>query len=577
MQPSFQGGELYRQIAEASLDKPESFPAHVARILHDFFPIKAASVYSYEPDANTLTLRAQRGMDYRLYDSFEIPITTVAGSAVALNETIKCPDIRQHANFHNRKLIPAFGLRALISVPLSLPTTQVQEGRELQPTGALCVYPDKAADIDKIASVLNEISPFVTLLYHASLDHRKIRLREQLIKKVGYSHDMGGLLYRVIHEFRELFNVEAGSIFLFDDKTGFLRMRATTGLSGKERAMVYYGSDSSDPTYGCFIGKERRVITASQFAFDAQHPLERTAHVRENCVLQPLPEAAVQFNVEAKVLGVIRAFNHFVRHEGVSRLTSFGWEEIKLVDFFAELTAVMIHFMKKGDLAKHDFERRMHGAKNNLQAVQFTLELLEQAEVAIPSFMESRSVSNAISHVSDIRSQISRLDQLRGTLEMSKVALYGDVLAKVPSIVHSLANIYQIGEFRVTNLKAAGFDQLPFVRGNAAALLSVFRNLAENAVKYSDPKKRRHSFELAFSVEHKTLRIFVRNDGVEIPDKDRDMIFVEGFRCDDAIARYPSSSGLGLSDSRELMQKMRGTLTYLPEEAQTTFCVQLPI
>ncbi len=490
------------------------------------------------------------------------------------NKAVAYSDIRENKYYRDRELITRFGLKSFLAVPV---TVRKDIGTRPQPIGVICVYPNLVKNIEEISAELEEVAPFIALLYNASFDQLKIRLREQLVKRAGYSHEMGGFLHRVAAAFKDLIHVEGVSIFLYDERSKFLRLRGTTGTTHGIVKNVYYRHDSIDPTYKCLKENKPLILDKRRFDFSPTLPLEKTHNPLHSCILYPIQEASVPYyELDHKVFGVLRAFNHVLTHGGVRRLTTFGWEELKLIRFFVELTAVMAHFMKKGDNAKDDFDRRMHGAKNNLQATQFTLEQLEMASIQLPAHMEPHSIPNAITFLEDILAQIQRLE-LRQELVTEEVSLYGDVLAKIPPMIHRLSQVYKIGSFEVTNLKAAGFDRLPKVKGNTHALFCVFRNLAENAVKYCDPNKRRHEFKISYINMGDKVAIFISNDGVKIDEKDADLIFVEGFRTETAIARHPSSNGLGLSDSRDLMLRMRGSISYLKEEATTTFRIEIPI
>src|ERR1700710_585375 len=85
---------LYPRVANASLDHPENFASSVLEVLHDVFPLLAASLYTYSFNKHSLILRAQHGFRYALYKSFTISVDTPAGDAVTSRATIIIPDVR---------------------------------------------------------------------------------------------------------------------------------------------------------------------------------------------------------------------------------------------------------------------------------------------------------------------------------------------------------------------------------------------------------------------------------------------------------------------------------------------------
>ena len=569
---------LYPRIADASLDDPESFAERALDVLCGEFSLKAASLYSYQPESKVLVLRGQSGLDYRTYKSFELPIDTPAGHPIKTGNIFVSRNISENSDYRDKELINRYKLQSMIAVPFR---SQISSNEEHFFVGVICAYPRDETLISETSQEIQEVAPFIARLYTAALDRIKMRLRKKLVERAGYSHDMSGLLHRVTKTFKESLQVETVSIFLRDQRNGFLRLRAATTTRTVEQRNVFYVNDSKDPTFLAFKNNKIQFLDRNSPNIDWRKTLEITLNNISNGIAFPIKEAAVHpkdIDEKRPVLGILRAFNHTLTHQEVSHITSFGWEEIALIDFFLEMVAVQVHFMSKGDNAQNDFARSMHGANNNLQAAQFNLEILESNPGLLSASEKDYFLSDAIAFLSDIRSQISRLElRHHDKLEREEIAIFGDVLAKIPSIIRRSAHAYSAGSFEVTQLKEAGFDKLPKVAGNRDALICVFRNLAENAVKYCKPNESRHRIEISYKILNNTLKIYFGDDGVGITDEYARLVFVEGYRTDDAIARYPSSNGFGLSDSRELMERMSGSIVIVPNYKMTIFEVTIPL
>jgi signal transduction histidine kinase len=103
------------------------------------------------------------------------------------------------------------------------------------------------------------------------------------------------------------------------------------------------------------------------------------------------------------------------------------------------------------------------------------------------------------------------------------------------------------------------------VRGDAAELGLVFRNLLENAVKYSDqPVKIRVGIEDA---PDGRIRVEISDEGIGIPKDELRRIFQRFYRAGRDVQRQVSGLGLGLFVVRTLLRKHGGRIVALSEGA----------
>ena len=103
------------------------------------------------------------------------------------------------------------------------------------------------------------------------------------------------------------------------------------------------------------------------------------------------------------------------------------------------------------------------------------------------------------------------------------------------------------------------------VRGDAAELSLVFRNLLENAVKYSgDPVRIRIGVETA---RDGRVRVEIADRGIGIPPQELDRIFQRFYRVGRDVQRQAAGLGLGLFVVRTLLRKHGGRIVALSEGA----------
>ena len=118
------------------------------------------------------------------------------------------------------------------------------------------------------------------------------------------------------------------------------------------------------------------------------------------------------------------------------------------------------------------------------------------------------------------------------------------------------------------------------VSGSRTQLVSMLRNLVENAVKYSDAggsvEVMVRSESSGDGSEPKAI-IEVRDDGIGIPVRDNERVFERFYRVDRARHRDTGGSGLGLSIVRNVVQSHQGAVDLETVEGRgTTVIVRLP-
>ncbi|HEY7538454.1 MAG TPA: ATP-binding protein [Gaiellaceae bacterium] len=114
--------------------------------------------------------------------------------------------------------------------------------------------------------------------------------------------------------------------------------------------------------------------------------------------------------------------------------------------------------------------------------------------------------------------------------------------------------------------------ELP-VRGDPDRLAQVVGNLLSNAIKYSPSGGL---VEIVGERENGTVRISVRDEGLGIPEDQRDRIFTKFFRGN-AAASGIAGSGLGLAFARAVIEAHGGSITFSSESGKgSVFRIELP-
>ena len=124
-------------------------------------------------------------------------------------------------------------------------------------------------------------------------------------------------------------------------------------------------------------------------------------------------------------------------------------------------------------------------------------------------------------------------------------------------------------------LTCGSLEDLPLIVGDRSRLEQVMMNILGNAIKYTPDGG--HIRITAGSIQNQVW-MEVCDDGIGIPEKDRDRIFDRFYRVDKARSRESGGTGLGLSIAREIVLRHRGTIRLVPHQGPgTTIRLTLPI
>lgn len=109
--------------------------------------------------------------------------------------------------------------------------------------------------------------------------------------------------------------------------------------------------------------------------------------------------------------------------------------------------------------------------------------------------------------------------------------------------------------------------------GDRDRVQQVVLNLVDNAVKYGGTNR----VAIRVDAENGSVCIAVTDEGPGIELADQERIFEKFYRADPQLAKAPAGTGLGLYISRELVERMGGTLRVISDPGKgATFAVRLP-
>jgi signal transduction histidine kinase len=112
------------------------------------------------------------------------------------------------------------------------------------------------------------------------------------------------------------------------------------------------------------------------------------------------------------------------------------------------------------------------------------------------------------------------------------------------------------------------------IRADADRVLQVLTNLLSNAVKHSPSGG---TVVVSAELAPGTVRVRVVDRGAGIPENFRDRVFQRFAQADSSSTRLHGGSGLGLSISKAIVERLGGTIAFDTGAGGTTFFFDLPI
>src|SRR5580658_56560 len=228
---------------------------------------------------------------------------------------------------------------------------------------------------------------------------------------------------------------------------------------------------------------------------------------------------------------------------------------------------------RRVDEVRRDFVANIsHELKTPVGALALLAETVEEAAVdpeAVLRFAgRMRQEASRLTDLVQDLIMLSRIQAAEPVPDPSPVVL-DDVVAEAVDRVRMKASARGIG------IDVAGERGISIL-GDEDLLVTALRNLLENAVAYS-PDRTRVSVATR-TVSNWMAEISVTDQGIGIPERDRERIFERFYRVDPARSRATGGTGLGLAIVEHVTAAHGGNVTVWSQEGVgSTFTLQMPV
>jgi len=214
-----------------------------------------------------------------------------------------------------------------------------------------------------------------------------------------------------------------------------------------------------------------------------------------------------------------------------------------------------------------------HELKSPLTSIRMMTEMLYHKRVLSEErkheyYSSMLEESEHLSHLIDNILDFSRMDDDRKKYDFTDLDM-NELLIKF------------LESFR-ESLPESGFDirynppdRVPLIKADKNAILQVFYNLIDNAIKFSGTSR-----QIDISLFHRadTLLFCVKDYGIGIAGKDQEKVFDRFYRSDEPQRLGIKGSGIGLTIVEKIIAAHKGHLTLESKHGEgSTFCVHMPI
>jgi two-component system sensor histidine kinase ArlS len=241
-----------------------------------------------------------------------------------------------------------------------------------------------------------------------------------------------------------------------------------------------------------------------------------------------------------------------------------------------EVGQIISSFNAMANRLQGDFETQKqfiqdasHEIKTPLAVLQANIELVKDSFKK--NSMEYKSLDNALNGVERLNALLNDLLTLsHSTADIDDLNLE-ELVQELANDLAQYAKDHQVE----LSLSIPSGKKAHIIDGNAATLYRAFRNIVENAIKYSSySKDPKIEIKIAKTTTHTAVTI--TDNGPGIPKKDQPYIFDRFYRVDKSRTTNSGGNGLGLAIAKKILDEHNAQIKLDSKPGHTEFKILLP-
>ncbi len=577
-------GERERRIAElTTLDQigktivaSLNLETTLTSIMHEvsrLFQVEAGSLLLV--DGDQLRFKVAIGEKSDQLKPLTLPVGQgIAGWVAEKGEPLLVPDARSDPRHYAQfDLSTDFVTKSVLCVPM-----EDQDQRVIGVIELINRVDDRPFGMDDL-KLLAHISTSAVIAIKNAMLHEELErhLSEvstllTLAHQITSSLDLNEILDRIVHILRKVFDCRACCIFLLNEESQILEIKAASGIKPKwlkearmkvgegiggkvarEAVPVYIPDSRQDPDFIVFDPSVRSLFVVPLLA---RGKVIGTLNVDDDKVCAFSPD-------EGRLL-TIAAAQAAVAIENARLFESLRERAARLERAYEEL--------KEMSNLKAEFVQNVsHELRTPLTFIRGYVELFLDGSLGELNPAQKEKMEIVVNKAKALDRLVDDILSLQH-IETVGIKVMPTSLAEIAHLALEAANAkaQQAG----ISLKTKIPDSLPLVLGDRDRIGQVFDNLLGNAIKFSPDGGE---ITVRIEDENEYLRVEVADTGIGISTDKLDKVFERFYQVDGSTTRHFGGAGLGLAIVKDIVEAHGGKAGVKSELGKgSTFFFTLP-
>ncbi|MCL4492223.1 MAG: ATP-binding protein [Nitrospirae bacterium] len=280
------------------------------------------------------------------------------------------------------------------------------------------------------------------------------------------------------------------------------------------------------------------------------------------------------FLIAKRALAPIKDISETIGRISASNLS----ERIDAEDIPEELRVMASSFDRTFERLERSFNRQKQFTADASHELRTPLSvILSQSEIILRKDRTGTEYRNTLTAIREAAKMMTAIVQKLLTiarLSADKVELKFETINPGEIIRKSVKLLTPLAEQKGISINISA-DEQRRTTGDRAALLELFVNLLDNAIKYNVPQGR---IDISVKKEADFVVTEIRDTGIGIPESDLGKVFDRFYRVDKSRAKESGGAGLGLSICNEIARLHGGRVEIKSKAGEgTTVSVYLKV